>query len=291
MMPSVNSAGRLAGCFVTPLVACCGEEEGGTGHQTPLLGFLFPCPATALSNCRFKTQTWVQGYRTEESTSLSEWLPQAQPMALPLGWLISGEIRRKGVRNGRKRRDGSCGCCEPGPGARDAGAGALPGLARQAPGPESVWEHECQSSAVKWQGPAAAGVGQRCCTHLSALRGAALLMRQELQLSVGRREQTVCTCCLCSGEEWEAFSERCLFSLSGNAGGVFSGRVCGEGGCSYLLLVPLECQESSHIPVICWGSLSTAPGLPLSISVLASPYPLKRNGMEIQKLPQVHASS
>lgn len=25
----------------------------------------------------------------------------------------------------------------------------------------------------------------------------------------------------------------------------------GKGGCSYLLLVLLECQESSHIPVIC----------------------------------------
>lgn len=44
---------------------------------------------------------------------------------------------------------------EPGPAARDAGAGALPGLAGQAPGPGSVWEHDCRSSAVKWRGPGA----------------------------------------------------------------------------------------------------------------------------------------
>lgn len=59
----------------------------------------------------------------------------------------------------------------------------------------------------------------------------------------------------------------------------------GKGECSYLLLVPLECQESSCIPVICWESLSTAPGIPLSIAPLASPCPLERNSMEIKKPP------
>lgn len=94
-----------------------------------------------------------------------------------------------------------------------------------------MWEHEWQSAAVRWRGRAAAGTGQRCCTHLSAhLEGHAAGSRQELQLFLGRREQTVSTCCICSGQEWEASSKHCLFSLSGGAGGVFSGRGCGEGG-------------------------------------------------------------
>lgn len=108
----------------------------------------------------------------------------------------------------------------------------------------------------------------------------------KLQL-LGRREQIcACTCCICSGYEQEAYLNaacrlyRAVLVMSVQEEAV------GKGECSYLLLVPLECQEFSCIPVICWESLSTAPGLPLSIAPLASPRPLERNSMEIEKPPK-----
>lgn len=92
--------------------------------------------------------------------------------------------------------------------------------------------------------------------------------------------------CIHSGYEQEAYPNAacppCWAVLVVSA---WEGAV-GKGGCSYLLLVPLECQESSRIPVICWKSLGMAPGLPLSIAPLASPALFKEIAWKLRSTPK-----
>lgn len=190
-MPSVNSAGRLAGCFVTPLVACCGEQQRGTGHQTPLLVVFFPCPATALCKCRLKTRTWVQGCCTERGTAVHLSLPVA----------ASGTAH--GTPLGMADCRSSPGCR----GCRRARAPCSAGTCRAGTGPGACGSTNATAPLSNAGALAPAGMGQRCCTHtpVSSPRGAALwgaallLLRQELQLFLWRRERTVSTCCICSG--------------------------------------------------------------------------------------------
>lgn len=126
------------------------------------------------------------------------------------------------MRNDLKSKTGALAAPrrEPGLAPGDAGAnGTLAGpgsvLCRDLPGrrraPGTCGSTNARARLSNVGALDAAGMGQRCYARPSArlagqLCGVALLMQQELQLLLGRREQMrVCTGCIRSGYEREAY--------------------------------------------------------------------------------------
>lgn len=95
---------------------------------------------------------------------------------------------------------------EPGPAPRDAGANGSAGTCQAGTGPRQrvgarMPELRCQMVG-SWRLPewgSGAAHTPVSSPRGAALRGAELLLRQELQLFLERREQTVSTGCICSG--------------------------------------------------------------------------------------------
>lgn len=187
---------------------------------------------------------------------------------------------------------------KPGPARRDAGAnGTLVGpgsvLCRDLPGrrraPGACGSTNARARLSNVGALDAAGMGQRCYTHPSArlagqLCGVALLVQQELQLLLGRREQMrVCTCCIRSGYEREEYpNAACLPYWAVLAVSAWEGAV-GKGGCF------LPSAGAAGMPGIHPGYLPGEPEHgawpPSRHSSAGFPMHGRRNSTEIEKPP------
>lgn len=235
-MPSVNYASRLF-CNST-----CGPLQ--VGEQTPLPVF-FPCPATALLYCTLKTQLQVKkpnaglgvvlhGGRGHGHTLLvqTEQLTPAQPVALPLGWLITGEIGKRQVETGEKWSEKarqefwlllaisqgwlpgipvlmaclqalaqcSAETCQAGAGSQECVAAGTPELSCPMVG---RW------ICLRWGSGAAR-------THLLPLKGSCVGLHSSCSKNCSSSwgeegKMPVCACCICSGYEQEAYLNAARF--------------------------------------------------------------------------------